>query len=50
MSLEQLGKIDRTIGIAGGNRKVAAIRGAMAGNWINILITDCFTAQRLLEH
>ncbi len=49
MSLEQLGNLERTIGVAGGKRKVAAIRGAVAGHWINILITDCFTAQRLLD-
>lgn len=49
MSLEQLRRVERTVGLAGGRRKVAAIRGALAGNWINILITDRFTAARLLE-
>lgn len=49
MSLDQLGKVERSVGIAGGKRKVAAIRGAMDGHWINILITDQFTANRLLD-
>lgn len=48
MSLEQLRKIERTVGIAGGPRKTQAIRGALAGQWINVLITDNFTAERLL--
>jgi DNA-binding transcriptional regulator LsrR (DeoR family) len=37
------------VGIAGGVRKADAIRGALEGNWINILITDRFTAERLIE-
>ncbi len=49
MRLEQLAKVERSVGIAGGARKVDAIRGAMTGGWINILITDQFTAQRLLD-
>jgi DNA-binding transcriptional regulator LsrR (DeoR family) len=48
ISLNQLGKVERSVGIAGGERKVSAIRGAMEGRWINILITDRFTANRLL--
>jgi DNA-binding transcriptional regulator LsrR (DeoR family) len=44
MSLEQLRKVDRAIGVAGGKRKCAAILGALRGGWINILITDHFTA------
>jgi len=49
MSLEQLRKVDRAIGIAGGSRKFAAIRGALRGGWINILITDRFTAAKLAK-
>ncbi len=48
MSLEQLRNVERTVGIAGGQRKIQAIRGALAGKWINVLITDNFTAERLL--
>jgi DNA-binding transcriptional regulator LsrR (DeoR family) len=49
MSLEQLCKVDRAIGVAGGRRKFDAIRGALRGRWINILITDRLTAERLAK-
>lgn len=49
MSLEQLRKVDRAIGVAGGRRKFDAIRGALRGRWINILITDRFTAEQLVR-
>lgn len=49
ISLEQLRTVQRSVGIAGGKRKTAAIHGALVGNWINVLITDRFTAERLLE-
>jgi len=47
MSLEQLSRVSRAIGVAGGSRKYAAILGALRGHWINILVTDHFTANRL---
>jgi DNA-binding transcriptional regulator LsrR (DeoR family) len=47
MRLEQLHKVSRAIGVAGGSRKYAAILGALHGHWINILVTDHFTARRL---
>jgi DNA-binding transcriptional regulator LsrR (DeoR family) len=51
MSLAQLRQVKRSVGMAGGRRKLAAIRGALAGRWINVLITDRFTAERLVhEH
>lgn len=46
--LEKLQRVSRTVGIAGGRRKLAAIRGALMGRWINVLITDRFTAEQLL--
>ncbi|MFW5709489.1 MAG: sugar-binding transcriptional regulator [Chloroflexota bacterium] len=49
MSLGQLKHARRSVGIAGGARKVPAIRGALRGKWINVLITDRFTAAELLE-
>jgi DNA-binding transcriptional regulator LsrR (DeoR family) len=49
MELEELRRVNRVIGIAGGKRKTAAIHGALAGRWISVLITDSATAQRLLE-
>jgi DNA-binding transcriptional regulator LsrR (DeoR family) len=48
MDLEQLRKIKRCVGVAGGKRKVAAIRGAMLGKYINVLITDVNTANELI--
>jgi DNA-binding transcriptional regulator LsrR (DeoR family) len=48
VSLEQLRATDRSVGIAGGARKYEAIRGALKGGWINVLITDSATAERLL--
>lgn len=49
MALEQLRSIKRSVGIAGGRRKVAAIRGAVRGGLINVLITDLATAQALVS-
>lgn len=49
MHLQQLRQCKRAVGIAGGRRKVAAIRGALAGGWVNVLITDRFTAEALLR-
>jgi DNA-binding transcriptional regulator LsrR (DeoR family) len=48
VTLEQLRGVDRCVGIAGGERKFEAIRGALKGGWINVLITDRTTAERLL--
>ncbi len=49
MSLEQLSKVSRAVGVAGGPRKFSAILGALRGHWINILVTDHFTAKRLAK-
>jgi DNA-binding transcriptional regulator LsrR (DeoR family) len=49
MSLEQLKQVDKVIGVAGGMRKYKAIRGALIGKWINILITDQITAECLVS-
>jgi DNA-binding transcriptional regulator LsrR (DeoR family) len=49
IELEDLKRASRVIGIAGGRRKTAAIRGALQGHWINVLITDRATAERLVR-
>lgn len=49
MNLPQLQRVKRAVGIAGGTRKLAAIRGALQGDWVNVLITDRCTAEGLLE-
>lgn len=46
---DRLRAVDRRIGVAGGMDKVAAIRGAARGGWINILITDVEVARELLR-
>jgi DNA-binding transcriptional regulator LsrR (DeoR family) len=50
MSLQQMKQVKRSIGVAGGERKHAAIRAAIRGGWINILVTDYETAKFLAEH
>jgi DNA-binding transcriptional regulator LsrR (DeoR family) len=49
VELAQLRRADRVVGVAGGRRKTAAIRGALAGRLVNVLITDLNTAQRLVN-
>ena len=49
ISLDQLKSVRRCVAVAGGREKVAAIRGAMRGGWINGLITDRLTAEALIE-
>jgi DNA-binding transcriptional regulator LsrR (DeoR family) len=48
MSLPQMRRADRAVGVAGGRRKHDAILAALRGQWINVLITDRFTGQRLV--
>lgn len=49
ISLERLRALDRVVGVAGGEEKVAAILGALRGGYLNVLITDSVTAQAVLE-
>ena len=49
IELEQLKRVPRAIGVAGGPRKTEAVHAALLGGWINCLITDRPTAERLLE-
>jgi len=49
MSLEQLARVNRAIAVAGGARKYKAILGALRGKWINVLVTDRCTAERLAQ-
>lgn len=48
ITLEQLKAARRSVGVAGGVRKLAAIRAALRGRWINVLITDRYVAEGLL--
>jgi DNA-binding transcriptional regulator LsrR (DeoR family) len=49
ISLDELAKVDRVIALAGGEKKTAAIAGALKVGVIDTLVTDKFTAQRLIE-
>jgi len=46
---EQLRIIPRRIAVAGGQRKYTAIRGALLGKLVNVLVTDLETARNLLD-
>lgn len=48
ISTAQILRTRRRIGVAGGARKFDAIRAAVRGGWVNTLITDHDTGQRLL--
>lgn len=41
--------VPRRIGVAGGVRKREAVRAAVAGAWVNVLVTDYLTALHLAE-
>lgn len=45
---EQIRRIRRRIGVAGGRRKFEAVRGALRGGWLTTLVTDLESASRLL--
>jgi DNA-binding transcriptional regulator LsrR (DeoR family) len=49
MNLEQLHKVPLVIGVAGGAGKVDAIRAALLGGVLNVLITDSETAGQILS-
>ena len=49
MTREQLQRVPRAVGISGSQRRLPAIEAALKGGWINVLITDRFTAARLLQ-
>ncbi len=48
VSLAQLRRAGRRIGVAGGGRKYEAVRAVVRGGWIDTLVTDAGTAERLL--
>nr|WP_296067846.1 sugar-binding transcriptional regulator [uncultured Actinoplanes sp.] len=47
---DTLKQVPRRVGVAGGRRKYRAIRAALRGGWLNVLITDQATATELLKH
>lgn len=49
MTLDELSKTDRVMALAGGQSKTAAIHGALKAGVIDLLVTDKFTARRLVS-
>jgi DNA-binding transcriptional regulator LsrR (DeoR family) len=49
IELEQLRRVPRRIGVAGGEGKHSAVRAALLGGWVNVLITDLEEAERLVR-
>ncbi len=47
--IEKIRRIRRVIGVAGGVEKIRAIRAALRGGFVNVLVTDDQTAARLLD-
>ncbi len=50
LDLEELKKIPLVIGVASGKEKIKAIKGALKGQLIHVLITDDETAKALLDY
>ncbi len=50
ITLAQLRRVQRKIVVAGGAAKHVAIAAALAGKWIDILVTDVNTANYLMTH
>ena len=46
---EVLRGVGRRIGFAGGSRKLEAVRAALLGNWVDVLVTDQRTALALVS-
>jgi DNA-binding transcriptional regulator LsrR (DeoR family) len=49
ITLDELRHVERVVGVAGGPDKLAAVRGALLGGYIDVLITDQRMAFLLLE-
>ena len=49
IELEELRKKDRSILVAGGVQKAAAIHAALSAGYANVFITDQHTAKQLLS-
>ena len=47
--LETLKSLNNVIGISGGPQKVEAIRAALKGGYLDVLITDEETAMQLID-
>ena len=50
ISLETLMKIPLRIAVSGGQEKIVPIIGALKGKMVNVLVTDAFTAQGVINY
>ncbi|HCW46708.1 MAG TPA: DNA-binding transcriptional regulator, partial [Erwiniaceae bacterium] len=49
MALDKMKKCPNVVALAGGADKVGAIKGALKGGYVDVLITDYHTARRLVN-
>lgn len=49
VTMEELNQIDYVVGIAGGENKVEAIKAVLQGDYLDVLITDSYTASLLKD-
>lgn len=49
VTLQELRRMPNVVGVAGGTDKVPAIRGALEGGYLDVLVTDEEAAERLLR-
>jgi DNA-binding transcriptional regulator LsrR (DeoR family) len=49
IDLKSIRRVPRSVALCGGKKKFPAILGALRGKWVNTLITDQYTAQRLVK-
>jgi DNA-binding transcriptional regulator LsrR (DeoR family) len=49
ISATDLMQVPRRVGVAGGSGKYRAVRAALRGGWVNVIVTDLDTARRLAE-
>jgi DNA-binding transcriptional regulator LsrR (DeoR family) len=48
LTLDEIRQIERVVGVAGGAAKFEAIRAALQGKLVNVLVTDHMSGRRLL--
>ena len=49
ISEESIKIVPRRVAVAGGAKKFKAIKAAVLGGWVNVLITDSKTAEKLSQ-
>jgi DNA-binding transcriptional regulator LsrR (DeoR family) len=49
LTLEDIRRIPQVVGVAGGAAKLKAIRGALEGGLVTVLVTDHLTGEQLIE-